>query len=292
MDNTRTSAARAPVAGCLLRIRSQYRSMAKVHKRIANRILENPQQTIRLPVTELASMADASEASVVLFCKKLGFRGYHDLKITLAEEIFNSSADIHEEIERGDETPTIVKKVFNTSIQALTDSLKVLDVEAVDHAATSMLAARKIYVIGVGISGLIAKDLYMKLFRLGLNANYYDSEWSIRMAGVLAQEGDVIVAISHSGSTTAVVATLEEAHPRGVKTIGLTNYMNSPLTRHVDLLLLTSSRETGVREEEMTSRIAQLATVDSLFVAISNRSYDSSSALLKKTRAAVSNDKV
>ena len=208
MDIERTAAARAHVAGCLLRIRSLYRSMAKVHKRIADRILENPQQTIRLPVTELASMADASEASVVLFCKKLGFRGYHDLKITLAEEIYNSSADIHEEIERGDETPTIVKKVFNTSIQALTDSLKVLDVEAVDQAATSILAAKKISVIGVGISGLIAKDLWMKLFRMGLNANYYDNEWSIRMAGVLAQQGDVIVAISHSGSTTAVVERL------------------------------------------------------------------------------------
>ena len=60
--------------GSLIRIRSLLPSLAKVHKRIAEIILEDPGRIIHLSVTELADRATESEASVVLFCKKLGFR--------------------------------------------------------------------------------------------------------------------------------------------------------------------------------------------------------------------------
>ncbi len=64
------------------------------------------------------------------------------------------------------------------------------------------------------------------------------------------------------------------------------------MTKIVDLVLLTSSRETGIREEEMTSRIAQLTVIDALFVTISNSSYDKASVNLRNTRSALADDKI
>jgi RpiR family transcriptional regulator, carbohydrate utilization regulator len=284
--------ARYPIKGCLLKIRSLYPSLPKVHRRIADRILETPQAIIKLPVTELAASADASEASVVLFCKKLGFRGYHDLKIALAEEVFSSDSDIHEEIGSQDDAPAIIQKVFNTSIQTLRDTLKVLDGKAIEEAAVLMGGAKRVAIVGIGTSGVFANDFWMKLFRIGMNVNFYDNQTAMRMAASIMDPDCVMFAISHSGSTIAVVSALQNARERGVKTIGLTNYLNSPMTQYLDVLLLTSSRESGVREEEMTSRIAQLAVIDTLFVTIANKTHERSSALLKLTRGAVSDDKV
>jgi len=268
-----------------------YPSLAKVHKRIADGILEDPRVVISMTVTELADVAGASEASVVLFSKKLGFGGYQDLKLALSEEVFTNSPDIHEQIERGDDTATIIKKVFNTSIQALRDSMRLMDADAAEAAAQLLQKAHRVMIIGTGLSGIVARDFWMKLFRVNINANYYDNSTSMRMATAIAQPGDVVFAISHSGSTTEVVKALTAARERGASTIGLTNYLNSPLTHVVDVVLLTSSRETGIREEEMTSRIAQLAVIDSIFVTLAHRFLHESSEYLRLTRAAVSGDK-
>jgi RpiR family transcriptional regulator, carbohydrate utilization regulator len=278
--------------GCLIKLRSILPSLAKVHRRIAELILEDPGGTIQISVTELAGQVQASEASVVLFCKKLGFRGYHDFKISLAEELYKSAGDVHEEIESTDKTPDIIKKVFNSSIQALKDSLKILNQDAVSEAARSISSSKKILIMGIGISGMIAKDFWMKLFRIRLNVNYHDNQTTMKMAAALAEPGDVIFVISHSGSTRVVVDILKMAREQGVTTIGLTNFLNSPITKYIDTLLLTSSRETGVREEEMTARITQLAVIDAIFVTIANSTYTVSSEALKKSRAAVSSDKM
>lgn len=276
----------------LLKVRSLYPSLAKVHKRIADGILADPKQIVSLPVTELAKMVGVSEASIVLFCKKLGFRGYHDLKIALSEEVFSNSADIHEQIDRDDDTDTIVKKVFNTSIQALKDSLQLVDTSAVEAAAQAIHQARRVFIIGASISGVVAKDFWMKLFRVDIDAHYYDSPTTMQMATAIARPDDLVFAISHSGSTTAVIDAVATARARGAATVGLTNYLNSPLTHVVDIVLLTSSRETGIREEEMTSRIAQLAVIDSVFVTLGYKYLENASECLRITRAAVSGEKI
>ena len=219
----------ASTTGCLIRIRSAYPSMAKVHRRIADRILSIPRGIVTMPVTELAELAGASEASVVLFCKKLGYRGFQHLKFVLSEEVFAaSSSDIHEEIDRRDEVPVIIKKVFNTSIQALRDTMRILDQSALQTAAEAILAANRVLIVGVGISGMIAEDFWMKLFRINRNVAFYNDHTWMRMAAAIAGPGDLVFAISHSGSTKPVIDALTVAKGRGARTIGLTNYMNSP----------------------------------------------------------------
>lgn len=282
-----------PAVGCLIRIRSAYPSLAKVLKRIADRILSNPRGVVTMSVTELAELADSSEASVVLFCKKLGYRGFQHLKFVLSKEVFTAfSSDIHEEIDRSDEAPVIIKKVFNTSIQALNDTLRILDQSALQAAAEAILAADRVLIVGAGISGMIAEDFWMKLFRINRNVACYNDHTWMKMAAAVAGPADLVFAISHSGSMKSVLDAVATAKAQGARTIGLTNYLNSPLSKIVDILLLTSSRESGVREEEMTSRIAQLAVVDSLFVIVANRSYETSAANLRHTREAVADDKI
>ncbi len=131
----------------------------------AVRCVANPQAIIDLPVTELADRIDASEASIVFFCKRLGFKGFHDFKIALSQNIYDSSSDIHEEIDRNDETPVIIKKVFHTSIQGSEGYTHAPGQRGagLDRAADLLQNTKRVMVFGTGVSGIIAKDLWMKL---------------------------------------------------------------------------------------------------------------------------------
>ena len=77
------------------------------------------------------------------------------------------------------------------------------------------------------------------------------------------------------------------AAARGATTVALTNFPQSPLAQAADLVLTTSARETPFRSGATVSRIAQLALVDCLFVAVAQRTYDAAAEALQETYTAV-----
>lgn len=111
----------------LTRIRIAYPGLAKGARRIADFVLKNPQQVIRMSVTELSEATSSSEGSVVNFCKKMGLSGFQKLKLSLAQEAVQPVQFIHEDLVEGDDVATTCRKIFHSGIQTLTDrvSLKV-----------------------------------------------------------------------------------------------------------------------------------------------------------------------
>ena len=106
-------------------------------------------------------------------------------------------------------------------------------------------------------------------FRLGFNVRAQTDSYLQLMEAALVQEGDVVVGISQSGSSTDPVLTIEEAKRNGAGIIVITGNAESPITQHADVTLLAVSRET--RAEAIASRIAQMTLVDALYVIVSMR---------------------
>ena len=71
----------------LANIKLQIEGMYLAERKVAEYILEEPQNTIRLNVTELAEASGVSDATVIRMCKKLGYTGFYQMKICLAEEL-------------------------------------------------------------------------------------------------------------------------------------------------------------------------------------------------------------
>lgn len=70
----------------LERLRSQLRSLSPAERRVADTILRDPLGIIHMSVSELATLAETSAATVVRLCTSIGLRGYQELKITLATQ--------------------------------------------------------------------------------------------------------------------------------------------------------------------------------------------------------------
>jgi RpiR family carbohydrate utilization transcriptional regulator len=259
---------RDSLGGALIRLRGLYPSLKAALRKVADLIMDKPEMAIYSSVNEVAAAASVSEATVMRFCRTLGFRGFQDFKIALAREMVSPLQRLHEEVEEGDDPDSIVRKVFQANINALQDTLDVLNMKAMEEAAHAMLAARQILLIGVGTSGPIVTDAANKFFRLGLKVVAHTDAHLMMMAAALLSPEDVVIAVSHSGSTRDPVESAKVGQDAGAKVICITNNSLSPLTRVADIVLVTASRETRFRQEAMASRLCQTSIIDSLYTLI------------------------
>ncbi len=274
----------------LSQIQDSYPSFGRGERKLADWILKHPSELIALSISELAAACGCGDATVIRFAKKLGLSGYQELKITVAQEIGGSFIG-STSVSREDSPITLYQKHCSDIMQALERTKLRLDVSAMEAAANALLKAHAIAVIGLGSSASLAQDATHKLVRLGLPASVYcDNHMQMIVASHLGP-GDVVLAISHSGSSVDIVNALTEARKNQATTISVTGYAKSPVARQSDYYLVTYAEETKHSILAMTSRIAQLAIIDTLYTYMVLHGGDRILAAIQSTETALESKK-
>lgn len=274
---------RGPVENALVRMRMAHGGMAKGARRIADYILAQPEGIVRMSITELADAVGVSEGSIVNFCRGIGLSGFQHLKLSLAREIVEPVQFIHEDVGRDDDMDMICRKVFHSGIQALRDSLSVLDPQSLARAVDAIRTAKRVEIYGIGSSAPMAEDTHYRMLRIGLDARVVTDSHVQAISASRCDPDVAVLTISHSGATHETVAATRLAKEAGARTIVITNFARSPIQAHADVVLFTMARETRFRTEAMTSRIAQLCVVDALIAALALGDYDHAIDTLRQT---------
>ncbi|MBM3469962.1 MAG: MurR/RpiR family transcriptional regulator [Armatimonadetes bacterium] len=277
--------------GSLTRLRELQPRLADAERRLATYILRHPRQVLDSSITLVAGRARVSEATVVRLCRRIGCRGYQDLRIRLAADLVLPPRQIYEEIESDDDSPAVKRKVFGISIRALEETLDVLDDRALESAVEAITAARRVDFYGVGASGIVAMDAQQKFLRIGIDAQAFVDPHMQAVSAALLRRGDVAVGISDSGSTRDTVHALGVAQAAGATTAAITRYGPSPIDKVADIRLHTTSSEGGIRGAAIASRMAQLAVVDAVTMSVALQRYEQTLAALRATRDAVAEKK-
>jgi RpiR family carbohydrate utilization transcriptional regulator len=260
---------RDPQTGTLIRLRGLYPSLKTALRKVADVILRQPEMAIYASVNEVAAVAAVSEATVMRFCRILGFKGFQDFKIALAREMVIPSPRLHEDLGgEGEDEVAIVRKVFQTNGVALQDTLEILEIEAMKEATQLLLTARQIMVVGVGGSGPAVTYIGNRFLLLGLKAYVCTDFYLMLMAASMLSRGDVVLAISNLGTTREIMETVSLAREREARIMCITNNSLSPLARICNPVLVTASREVTLPEEAVASLICQIAILDALFALI------------------------
>ncbi|GLY57168.1 transcriptional regulator, RpiR family [Cellulosimicrobium aquatile] len=277
----------------LVRIRQALPSLRPAEARIAEAVLADPAAVVGKTITELAALVGTSQATVVRFCRAVGYAGYPEFRIDLAQATSRRAVEqeranvAHGEIDPDDTLHDVVTKIAFHEARTIEETARMLDLDALEQVTAAVAQATRIDLFGVGSSGLTAQDLAQKLQRIGLLCFASpDPHVQLQSAALLA-EGAVAVGVSHSGLTVETNDALRIARDRGATTVAVTNFPESPLVEHADLVLTTTARETQFRSGALSSRIAQLALVDFLFVRVAQRLYDRTTANLRATYEAV-----
>ena len=240
-----------------------------------------------LQLKRVAADASISEAMVVKTAKRLGFAGFRELRSALNAYKQLPNVDLHEDLGPDDSAEVIVQKVFRTAIQALEETLAILDMEGFKRAATLIHEANHREFYGLGGSAQIARDVAHKFLRIGVRASVYDDTHMMAMSASLLKPDDLVLAFSHSGRTTGVLEAVQIARNNGVKVIAITNYGSSPLADLSDVALCSTALGSPLTSENAAARIAQLNIMDAVFMAVAQKGYQSAEENLAQTMAAV-----
>ncbi len=275
----------------IVRIRSLLPSLPPAEQRVGQAISSDPEAAARLTISELARLAETSEATVVRFCRSIEMPSYADLRIAVATWAGRADADgdlpLSLDIQADDKLSDIVAKIAGSDAMAVRDTAAALDLDQLGRAIDAVVRARRVDIYGVGASGFVGLDLQQKLHRIGLVAfAWTDPHMAITSAANL-RKGDVAIGLSHTGTTIDTIDALELAQRSGATTIAVTNFAHSPISGFADVLLCTSVQETTFRAGAMASRIAALTVVDCLFVGVAQRHHASAAAALARTHEAL-----
>jgi len=255
-------------------------------KKVAQTVLKGPETVIYKSITNLAEDSGVSEPTVTRFCRKLGLSGFMELKLCIAREL-PSGSYFHENVSETDDLPVIFEKLFNSCIEALKESLKQIDTETLQKAVEALSKAGRIDFYGQGGSAIVARDAYHKFFRLGIPCSVHDDPHMQVMSASCLNKSDVLIAVSHTGSTKDIIESAKIAQRAGATVIGITGGSKSPLSKVSDITISVNSKEAALLLAPMTSRLVQLAIIDVLFVAVAMGSMADFHQQLQKVKKAL-----
>lgn len=276
---------------CLQRITLNKDAFTPGERIIADYILANPDKLKQCSSQELASILNISQSSIVKFAQRLGFKGFTNLKMALIEEWGQQSKQnaeseqhLHNDINVHDTPSVIAEKLFRAKQQALRMTTDSVNLAQLERVVAEIKAARRVQIMGMGGSSLVAKDLAYKLMKIGYPVmNEMDSHVQMTVAQSLG-EGDVQIVISYSGALKEIVIAAQAAQEKGAKIIAITSLQDSPLRKLADFVLDTIADEARWRSSSISARTAQNTITDLLFVCLLQEDSERSRSFIHRSQ--------
>ncbi len=256
-------------------ITEKYSLMTDSEKMLADYIIKNFDRVLVMSVHALAAETNLSVATVVRFAQHMGFDGYKEFRLYLAQ-LGNEQEDFILDFSKSEKTPdTQIAKMLSSCAECLNLTQKNLDYTTLSAVAESIHNASKIAFFGTGTSYIVCQDVEMKFKRIGVPADCACEQNAAAAILLNLKQGDVVIGISHSGNNGLVEGILQASREKGVTTVAVTTFPNSRLCAFADYRLYTQTRESPLHKTAITSRVGQFAMMDALFMMYLTTYYDS-----------------
>ena len=276
----------------VLRIKEEYRKLTKSEKKVADYFIENYKDAINESTQSIAVATDTSPATVIRFVKTLKFDGLQQLKRAIAADMDSQKPDIKDEIiHQKDGLSEIVEKNKRNLINSIERLYALMDLELIEKSVDAIDSAKKVYLFGVGASGIVCYDINYKLSRIGKNV-VFNNDIHLQLVNLnFITKEDACVCVSYSGNTKETVLVAEIAKKAGAKTVGICCYGRNELSKICDITLRVPHDERELRLGAISSRNTTLTLLDTIYLAITHRHYpdvlndiESTRDLIKKLR--------
>lgn len=273
----------------LLKIKAIFNDFTPVEQKVAEFILENPSKVPAMSIKELAVASKSSDASVMRFCKALGFSGYRSFIVGLTLAIADNEEDagLYTDIRPGDSVKSVIRNIFRNERQALTDTENILKTTEVEKAVAILGSSEAVHFFGIGASGLVCLDAVQKFRRIGVSSYAHTDFHDQLTSAALLGSKDACVLFTYSGKTKEIQLILKLLKAQNCKIIAVTKLRKTNLLKGADVYLNVLTREVTMRSGATGSRIAMLSLVDILLSCVLSTEYDKYEKKLLKTYEAL-----
>ena len=245
------------------RIADNQQKLRKSEAKVASYVLANANDVIKMRIVDLAANSEVSEPTVIRFCRALGFDGFQSFKLQLAQQLGMGSVYTQFAVDDNDTVTDLRNKVFDTTVGSLLTVRGALNADVLEQAISTISNARRVEFYGFGASGSVAADAQHKFFRLQLSTAAYTDPHIQHMSAIALESDDVVVAISQSGETQALLQSVHLAREAGAKVIGLAPE-NTSLSKQCSIPIYVNMEEDLQSYTPVSSRIAHLVVIDVL----------------------------
>lgn len=276
-------------------IRSLLPSLLPAEHAVATLLLERPADVVEMSSQQVGDAAGVSRATVVRAAQSMGFTGYQQLRVLLARDAgFRAHAaggpavqasattvagTAGVEAASGAEAARIVAATFRHAAASIAGMPALLTPEGIDRAVTALAEARRLQIVGNGLSGPVAMDAAARLTAIGRPAEYSPDVVTQQITARLLGPADAALVISGSGVSAASVRAARAAHDAGASVIAVTAFARTALTDVADTALIVTMPDLTFREEvTSTSRLPQVILIEALVAAVAARLGDAASA--------------
>lgn len=278
----------------LLQIMSAKEKFTKAEQKVADFILQSPHDVLYMSINDLADYCGVGDTTVFRFCKTLKISGYQDFKMTLAQSLSSNGSTgtimtLSDEISINDPVDKVCRKLLNTDIAALKQTLDMINVQDIETTVDMIGSAKLIYLYGVGASSVMAQEAYYKFARILPNVIANQDIHMQLMTSSLLSENDLAIAFSYSGSTKDIIDILKRAKQNHAKTVCVTRFAESPLTEYADIVLLCGANEGPFQGGKLSAKVAQLYLLDILYTEYFKKNYSISDLNKKRTTQSIAN---
>ncbi len=261
-------------------------TLRKSEQKVANWIAENPNQAVILNITTLAKYSEVSEPTIVRFCRAIGFKGFQEFKVRFAEDLAYGKANKVDAITEHDSLDELKVKVAQYARSALSHIEGEIKTDELEKAVSMISKAKKVVICGFGASNCTAFDLYHKMSRMTDKAEYHpDMHMSMTAVGSLVAN-DVIIPISNSGKSEALVTMCKTARSNGVNVISITHPGSSVDQYATARLNIPQQKDTGLFFP-MSFRLKQLTVADFLVYGYAKANAESAQLRLQQSKVAL-----
>jgi DNA-binding MurR/RpiR family transcriptional regulator len=259
-----------------LQIKLKYNTFSEAQKKLADFVTSNPNFVLNQSISEVAEACNVGEATISRFCRTLGYKGYHDFKLSIVKYLPKDepSEILGDVITHRDSISSMARVILSKEIEALNETCSLIKDDDIKKAVDLLTSANRILFFGAGASLAIALDGCNKFMRITPNVSINIESHMQYVAASLLSERDVAVIISYSGSTKEIVEVAKTAKNRDAKIICITRYLKSPLTHYSDISLLCSTSERIVHGYSLSMELAQIFIMNVLYTEFVRRNYE------------------
>jgi DNA-binding MurR/RpiR family transcriptional regulator len=253
-----------------LLIKSKYDDLGNQEKKIASYLVGNQDIIVSTSVEDIAKATGVSQATVVRFCKRLGFSGMKEFKIFYQAGKL-PAGNLKEPATWDDSDETIFNKVFTQAITTLEISFQTTPYQTLANIADCLWKATNIDVFGVGGSAIVASYFHNEFIRLGKRVNAYTDTYMIGQMSQDFQPTDVMIVVSRSGENSPLLKFAEKAMAAGTPIVAITNSAHSSLAHLATHTIITSEVQFFCDDPNSFSRFAQMSMVTTLYLMLAKR---------------------
>ena len=248
-------------------INENYEKIFSAEKKVVEVVLKCPQDVVNMNVSELAKASGVSDATVVRMCHHLGYKGYYQFRITLSRDLGRKQMAAIKLPEETDDVMGLFQEYANTML-AIGENM---DTKVMWACVDLIKSCKQAHILAAGNTAPLAQYMGFRLGRLGVKCTYNIAPEYFMNHVNLADEGDIVIAISKSGTSKTVVQGIELAAEKGLKVIAITAYRRSLVAELSDYVLLSNGIEESFDYYKNYAHLKETAVIDALLSLVTNQ---------------------